>query len=51
MDWHKFWILFHKAWGQAHDSPEYDKNIYFEMQQILQKMEYDLKKLVTEASK
>jgi hypothetical protein len=35
MDWHKFWILFHKAWGQVHESPEYDKKIWNEMQDML----------------
>jgi hypothetical protein len=35
MDWNKFWGLYHKAWGQAHDSPEYDKKVYEEMQRML----------------
>jgi hypothetical protein len=48
MDWNKFWELFHKAWGHCKDSEEYDKKIWNEMQQMLQRMEYDLKKMVTE---
>jgi hypothetical protein len=24
--------LFHKAWGQAHDSPDYDKKVWMDLQ-------------------
>jgi len=47
MDWKKFWELFHKGWGQAKESPEYDKKVFNEIQQILQRVEYDLKKMAS----
>ena len=47
MDWHTFWELFHKAWGQAHDSPEYDKKIYTEMMHMLKDMENSSKRVAT----
>jgi hypothetical protein len=43
MNWIIFWELFHKAWGQAHDSPEYDKKVYSEMHHMLQDMEDSMK--------
>jgi len=39
MDWNKFWILFHGAWGACKESPEYDKSIFNEMQGMLQKLQ------------
>jgi hypothetical protein len=46
MDWNKFWVLFHKAWGQAHESSEYDKAVWRDMQWMALKLEDDLKKMV-----
>lgn len=42
MDWNRFWALFHKAWGQAHDAPEYDKKVYTEMMHMLKDAERDM---------
>jgi len=50
MDWNKLWELYHKGWGQAKVSSEYDKKVFNEMQQMLQRMEYDLKKMVSEVT-
>jgi hypothetical protein len=34
--------LFHKLWGQAQDSPEYDKRLWGEFQRILQDSGFDV---------
>lgn len=39
MDWNKFWALFHKAWGQCHESPEYDKSVWRDMDTMLQSLQ------------
>ncbi len=31
----RFAVLFHKAWGQAKGSPEYDKKVWMEMDKML----------------
>jgi hypothetical protein len=47
MEWSKLWGLFHHAWGQAKESPEYNKKIFTEIQIILQSLENsDKKKIV-----
>lgn len=46
MDWDKFWTLYHRGWGQAKVSSEYDKKVFNEMQQMLQSMEHEKKKEV-----
>lgn len=39
MDWKVFWKHFHQAWGHCHESPEYNKQIWNEMQMMLQQYE------------
>lgn len=43
MEWDKFWGLFHNAWGHCHESPEYDKKVFTEMQGMLQNLERECK--------
>ena len=44
MEWKKFWELYHKGWGQAKESLEYDKKVFSEMQAMLQNMQSEQKK-------
>jgi len=39
MDWNKFWELYHKGWGQAKVSSEYDKRVFSDMQAMLLHMQ------------
>ena len=41
MDWNKFWALFHHAWGQAKESPEYKKSVFSDMQGMLQNLQQE----------
>ena len=36
MDWKKFWKVFHKTWGECHESPEYNKQNWLDMQEMLE---------------
>lgn len=36
-EWGKLWELFHSAWGDCRESPEYNKERWKDMQHMLQK--------------
>ena len=37
------WILFHRAWGHAKESPEYDKTVWLALQKKLEGIERERK--------
>ena len=39
MSWVEFWALFHRRWGSDHESPEYQKLEWNEMQRFLERIE------------
>lgn len=36
-DQNKFWTLFHKAWGHCKESPEYNKEVWKDLQCMIQR--------------
>ena len=39
MTWVEFWALFHRRWGSDHESPEYQKSEWNEMQRFLESVD------------
>lgn len=39
MTWPEFWHMFHRRWGSDHESPEYVKAEWNEMQRFLEDVE------------
>lgn len=44
IDWHQFWGDFHKLWGNAKNSPDYDKQLWIKVQIELQSVQKNCSK-------